>query len=340
MAGAALLSSGLGHRPPATQAMAVPCAAGAGDGTLLITGRAPGASGVTLFAADPARAFAPRALVRALPADTTLGPSPRGRYVALAEGARGLWLVNSDGTGLRLLLPAPPTTRAPGPTGAYYVTAVTWSPDRYTLAYAISQFGEYPRYSVPPSVAPDGIWLVRYDGGTPRLLASGAQLGVNAIAHLSYSADGRTLAAAAAQGRSAVILAVAAATGRATHLFAVDANVDDAAYSPVAPRLLYRASVFVPVPGQPDTEDAEDGVFVADARGRRRTLLVRTSSTSIQNPVWSPDGRRVAYLWAGSSAQVPDEVHAVDVTTDRVRTLAGMTPQQQFMSLAWMHCRA
>ncbi len=340
---AAILATGtvalaLGRLP--TRAVTTACISPTQDGTLLVTGHAPGASGAILFAADPARtSTTPRALVRALPAGTAIGPSPRGRYIALAEGARGLWLVNSDGTGPRRLLPAPPP--APGPTGTRYIDAVAWSPDRYTLAYAVGQPLGYPRYPAPPRAAPDGIWLVRYDGGTPRLLVSNARLGVDGVNRLSFSADGRTLAAAADQGRSADNLAVDASTGRSTPLPGAVATADDVQISPAAPRLAYQAVVYIPVPGQPNTEDAEDGVFVSDARGRRQTLLVRTSSTSIQDPVWSPDGRSVAYLWGGPSSRgIVDEVHAVDVATGRVRTLVEMASRQQFMDLAWMHCQS
>jgi WD40-like Beta Propeller Repeat len=196
------------------RALTTPCAGPAWDGTLLFTSQVPGAPGVTLFAADPARTGAPQALVRALPGDTVIAPSPRGRSIALAEGTRGLWLVNSDGTSLRRLLPAPPPS--PGPTGTRYIHAVAWSPDRYTLAYAVVQPLGYPRYPAPPRAQPDGLWLVRYDKGAPRLLASNTQLAVDDISHLSFSADGRTLAVVASQGRGADNLAVDVATGRAT----------------------------------------------------------------------------------------------------------------------------
>ena len=48
---------------------------------------------------------APHVLLDGIPGETAAGPSPRGRYVALAEGGRGLWLIKSDGTGLSRRLP-------------------------------------------------------------------------------------------------------------------------------------------------------------------------------------------------------------------------------------------
>jgi len=335
VAGAVLMAP---ERLP-TQAMTTSCTGPAGDGTLLFTSHRPGETGVTLFAADPARRRAPQALVRALSDGTDIAPSPRGRYIALAEGERGLWLVNSDGTGLHRLLPAPPPSA--GPIGARLIGAVAWSPDRYTLAYAVVQSIGYPRYATPAQGAPDGLWLVRYDRTSPRLLVTNARLGIDGIGHLSFSADGRTLVAAADRGRSSDDLMIDRATGRATALFALDDNVADVHLSPVAARLVYLATVFVPVAGQPNTSEADDGVYIADLHGHHRTMLTRTtSSTFIQDPIWSPDGRSVAYLWGGPPHPVLNEVHAVDVATGRVRTLVGMAPRQQFMSLAWMHCRA
>lgn len=335
LAGTELMAPG---RLP-TRAMTPPCAGPTQDGTLLFTSRVPGEPGVTLFAATPSRARTPQALVHALPDDTAIAPSPRGRYIALAEGERGLWLVNSDGTGLHRLLPAPPPS--PGPTGVHLVYAVAWSPDHYTLAYAVVQPIGYPRYAAPAQGAPDGLWLVRYDRVSPHLLVTNAHLGIDAIGHLSFSADGHTLAAAADRGRSSDDLAIDVTTGRARALFAPDDNVADVRLSPVAARLAYLATVFVPVAGQPNTSEADNGVYIADLHGQHRTMLTRTiSSTAIQDPVWSPDGRSVAYLWGGPPNQVLNEIHAVDVATDRVRTLVGTVPRQQFMSLAWMHCRA
>jgi len=263
------------------------------DGALLFTSRVPGEPGVTLFAAGLTQA--PRVLVRGLPDGTIVAPSPRGRYIALAEGERGLWLVNSDGTRLHRLLSAPPLS--PGSTGARLIHAVAWSPDRYTLAYAVVQPIGYPRYAAPAQGAPDGLWLVRYDSSSPRLLVTNARLGIDGIGHLSFSADGRTLVAAADRGRSSDDLEINVVTGRATALFAPDDNVADVQLSPVAARLAYLAIVFVPVAGQPNTDEADDGVYIADVHGHHRTMLTRTTSaTSIQDPVWSPDGRSGAYL--------------------------------------------
>jgi len=101
-------------------------------------------------------------------------------------------------------------------------------------------------------------------------------------------------------------LAVDATTGRATLFPGPVGAADDAQFSPASPRLAYLAVVDVPVPGSPDTSAADEGLYVADPRGQQRKELVQTTlATDIRDPVWSSDGRSVAYLWGNSSPQGP-----------------------------------
>ena len=315
-------------------AVTAPRADSSVDGPLLFVGWAPGEPGVTLFAAQPMQV--PRALVRQLPDNTIVAPSPRGRYIALAERERGLWLVNSDGTGLHRLLPSPPSH--PGPTGGYQIGAVAWSPDCYTIAYAIAQPLGYPLYPPAPRGKPDGIWLVRYDGGPPRQLATNAQLGVDGVGRLSFSSDGRTLAAVAYSGRTGYGVAIDVATGRVEPLLGTVINVNDVQFSPASAMLAYLATALAPIARSSHDYVAEDVLSVADAQGGCRTALVHsTLSTSLGNVAWAPAGRGVPYLRiAPPDTNAVDEIRSVDVATGRVRTLIIATPRQQLVSLAWM----
>jgi len=132
--------------------------AGIANGPFLLLIPAAAATHATLAAAQPGRAE--RILVRTLPAVTTLAPSPHGRFIALAEGAQGLWLVGSDGAHPHRLLSTPYTT-PPGPgcgggnSGSagtprssgiassrptpprLEIGAVAWSSDGLTLAYTL-----------------------------------------------------------------------------------------------------------------------------------------------------------------------------------------------------------
>ncbi len=321
-------------RQTVSVAVTAPRADSSVDGPLLFTGRAPGEPGVTLFAAQPMQA--PRVLIRQLPDYTAVAPSPHGRYVALAERERGLWLVNSDGSDLHRLLPT--SSPRPGPTGSYQIGTVAWSPDRYTIAYAIVQPLGYPLYPPAPRGKPDGIWLVHYNGGPPRQLATNAQLGVDGVGRLSFSSDGRTLAAVAYSGRAGYNVAIDVATGRVEPLLGTVINVNDVQFSPASAMLAYLATELAPIAGSPHDYVAEDVLSVADAQGKHRTALVHsTLSTSLRNMAWAPDGRNVAYLRiAPLNTNAVDEIRSVDVATGRVRTLIIATPRQQLVSMVWM----
>jgi len=321
-------------RQTVSVAVTAPRADSSVDGPLLFTGREPGEPGVTLFAAQPMQA--PRVLVRQLPDYTVVAPSPRSRYIALAERERGLWLVNGDGSGLRRLLSPPPPR--PGPTGSYQIGAVAWSPDRYIIAYAIVQPLDYPLYPPAPRGKPDGIWLVRYDGGPPCQLATNAQLDVDGVGRLSFSSDGRTLAVVAYSGRTSHDVAIDVATGRVEPLLGTVINVNDVQFSPTSVMLAYLATQLAPIAGSSHDYVAEDVLSVADAQGKHRTALVHsTLSTSFRNVAWAPDGRSVAYLRIASpGTNAVDEIRSVDVATGRVRTLITAMPRQQLVSLIWM----
>jgi len=90
-----------------------------------------GAGGVTVLARQIPNTFG------------ALAPSPRGRYVAIAGRIAGLWEVDADGAHLHRVF-APPASHA---SDAARVTAVAWSPDRYTLAYALE--GARRRWPLP-----------------------------------------------------------------------------------------------------------------------------------------------------------------------------------------------
>ena len=142
-----------------------------------------------------------------------LAPSPRGRYVVFSQEAsgpsgsgmpgrrtEGLWLTTSSGAApSRLLLP--PT----GPEDPASIGAVSWSPDRYTLAYAVNVLSDASVMTA--SLANTGVWLSRYDQPHPRLMLSAARLervlpapaesfrGFSpVITALSWAPDGRTVA--------------------------------------------------------------------------------------------------------------------------------------------------
>jgi len=284
----------------------------------------------------------PRVLVReqAAPSTGGLAPSPRGLYIAYATNrstssasspqAPGLWQVASTGGAAHVIVSPPTSTQG----NSLEIGSVAWSPDRYTLAYAVVVPGE--GVANPQRESAFGVWLTRYDRGRPRQLVTNARLGITSgsITRLSWTPDGHTLAVStflpAPQGGNApTVLALDVTTGHARTLIP---GGQDGALSPTTGALAYTTST-----AQGAT------LWVADPGGQRPRSLVQGS---ISSPVWSPDGRGIGYL-AHLSGSATSVIRTVDVATGAVRTiLADNQPGQSsllrggaFQILAWAHAR-
>ncbi len=340
-----MLILGWGHQANALTAPAGKSAALA-NGLFLVLIPDATAMRATLVAARPGQAR--RVLVRTLPAATMLVPSPRGRFIALAEGTQGLWLVGSDGAHLHRLL-STPYTAAPSPgcgQGAgggagtpqspriassrptpprLEIDAVAWSPDGRMLAYTLGPGTQ----ATCGADRRDGIWLTRYDQARPRhvsgLLGSG----------LSWSHDGRGLLTATDQG----LVTIDVATGR-THalLNARGKRITDNAFSPTGEALLYMVD-------QSHIAEPSYTLYVADTAGHHARKVVKTTSALITSPVWAPDGRSIAYIWRRYVGALPGqgptpEVHTTDIITGQTRRVPlpslSLRPNGQPL-IAWMH---
>lgn len=299
-----------------------------------------------------------RVLARGLTVPFPLGlaPSPRGRYVAFSQdvtaapGApqqtNGLWLTTNAGRSThRVLLPPASPNR-----NTLAIGAIAWSPDRYTLAYAVNLTGDAPVLAQPERNI--GLWLTPYDAPHPRLTVTSAQLGALAgplgacgtpwqITRLSWAQEGRMLAVSvlclAPSGRTPskalnkVILSVDVVTGQIRRLVT---NAQDAALAPRAALLAYVSG-----------DIKGSALWLADAQGQHAYKLV-TLHGALSSPAWSPDGHTIAYiegpLFTGGG---PTTIHTVDVATGRtqgvlVSNASGQTllpAGGQFIRLAWMH---
>ncbi len=292
-------------------------------------------------------------------------PSPRGRYVAFTQtdaylpkrvvDTKGLWLTTSDGQRTARLFPAPVP---PNPGEPFDIAAVAWSPDRYTLAYAVDLFTDA---SVAPSLLRgSGLWLAPYDKPNRRRLvfpfapggayapilttACGRGFSNPAFYPVSWAPDGRTVAASltcivptpsSIKGVQA-ILAIDTSAGRARVLVQ---SGRDAAFAPGAPALAY-------VTGDEDGK-APSTLWVADAQGQHARKLV-TVQGQLTSPAWAPDGRSIAYIVGSPDpGQGTTAIRTVDVATSQVRTVLAANQQGQpllpagghFTRLAWMHTR-
>ncbi len=240
--------------PHAARAAIIPVATrplAAMNGPLVVldarAGMGPGQAGaariLTVQGGQVARVLARE---QAAPSTGGIAPSPRGLYIAYATNrstssatspqAPGLWQVSSTGGAAHFIVPPPASTQG----NRLEIGSVAWSPDRYTLAYAVVVPGE--GLASPQRERALGVWLTRYDQGRPRQLARNAQLGIisGSITRLSWTPDGRTLAVSTflpAQG--AVVLAVDVSSG---HAHTLVHGGQDATISPTTGALAYTTS--------------------------------------------------------------------------------------------------
>lgn len=268
-----------------------------------------------------------------------LAPSPLGSFVAVGAGLAGVWIVNRDGSDPHRVLDAP-LSHSGNHLG---VQAVTWSPDRLTLAYAISPMGT--QATRPDGLA--GIWLATYAGFNQRLLLTAAQLGaVDAkgvslgFQRLSWSSDGRTPAVStqrpAARGDSAVVLGVDVATRR-VRVLATGAS--DATFAPSSTALAYLS-----YDDLSDPSGSLTTLRVAAAAGQPGRAIVSTHNV-VQDLVWAPGGRTLAYLWDAHQVQKSyaggSEIHEINPASGRVQVLRRGVPPglsgAYFLNLAWLH---
>lgn len=294
-----------------------------------------------------------------------LAPSPRGRYIAFSQEPKGqdkpptegLWLVSANGTGRRRLLLPPPFARLRNPDrygDPLSIAPVAWSPDRYTLAYAVDLFTDTP---INPDFAHStGIWLTRYDKPAPRQVFKLASLAtaapsLNAACHgailtitaLSWAPDRRTVVASAdcilpGVGPLQVVQAIVAVdtmTGKGRVLVMPGC---DAAVAPLTGRIAY-VSGSLDIHGKGRTT-----LWVADAQGQHGRPLVIGQGVQgqIGSPTWSPDERSIAYIMGQVANKSTTAIRVVDVATGRSRTVLaadapGLPSGGYFVRLAWMH---
>ena len=220
--------------------------------------------------------------------------SPDGRSIAYIDQRHSLWLVRSDGTGRRLLLPklgsemlswSPDgtgiavTTRCPNvrcSTLRLYVVPIGGGPPRrlpvgkhigWGLAW--SPRGDEIYYSSP------GIWAIRPDGtGRQQISSIGGAEGL--------SADGSQFVFQVSRYSA---FGVVNADGTGYHVVTTHAYTEyGEVWSPTGHRILY---------GRADSQ----GIYVIDPDSRNNHRITRDSPPRAEWPAlaWSPDGGSIVY---------------------------------------------
>jgi len=249
-------------------------------------------------------------------------PSPRGRFIALAEQLGGLWIVNASGSSPYQLVGGDPHHGV-----AVDVTAVAWSPDRYTIAYMRDTRNMGCGCGAPTvdTMTGDGLWTVRYDGTKkPQLIMSATTMGVGGpFGLLSWTPDGT---------------AVYANTPRGLEKIAIPSG----SRRLIVPRVAGVVSpdgTSVAVISRPTRYDPHfvSTLSVRNIATGSTTVLARTTMP-LGQPRWSPDGRFLAYTKGlpGNFPNNPVEVHIINVSSRAISTVYRQPHSYPIGIVAWL----
>jgi Tol biopolymer transport system component len=229
--------------------------------------------------------------------------SPDGRRLVFVHPGSGIWIVNRDGSGRRLLLPL------------RYPAHLTWSPDGRRIAFLAN--GRTARTT--------DLGVVNANGSGFRILSAADHDAVAPNGGLAWSPDGNWIAFQAVQ-----TIRIERTTGGHIRVLWRCSNTRscvDPSWSPDGSRLLFSTEAGMMVADNPTTAAGRpaprvlvhdvgnqrwspDGRMIAfetdngtieltDANGRNRRQL-----TKGHNAVWSPDGKALAFLrWRGPRSQ-------------------------------------
>jgi Tol biopolymer transport system component len=211
--------------------------------------------------------------------------SPDGRRLAFSlsnrDGSREeIWSMSADGTDRRALTRFRSISAAPA-----------WSPDGRIAFFTFRDFPPPASDEEPPP--PPELYSMTADGGDLQRLTND----MVAQTDPAWSPDGGTIAYIPFGGPDGFDLALYVmnrdGTGQRPLLdFSAKRSINNANWSPDGRRL-----VFELITGRPSGRSAGDrqsDIAVIDADGTGLRRLTRTAAFET-HPVWSPDGRRIAF---------------------------------------------
>jgi Tol biopolymer transport system component len=183
-----------------------------------------------------------------------------------------VWVMNADGSGQRRLTNG-------GVPGCGQEWGHAWSPDGRQIAIASS--------GPTPPFGEGGIYVMNADGGGQRRLTSDTGFESNP----AWSPDGRRIAFAGGRdGNSGIYVINADGTEQRLLMPAALSYPAQLAWSPNGEKI----ALTIEHPKGPVAQTRNLEIYVVNADGSGHRRMTR-STVRDNNPVWSPDGRRIAF---------------------------------------------
>ncbi len=235
---------------------------------------------VILISAQPGRAQQSFTIKQVLsaPFPANLTASKRGMRLAWTldeQGHRNIWVAEGLGFAARRLT-------AYNEDDGGELSHVQFTPDGAAIIYVRgegkNESGQYANPTSNPAGAEQAVWKISWSGGEPAKIDAGSSPCVSAQGKVAYAKDGQ-------------IWVSSTAAGEKPKEVAVRGKNEPVAWSPDGTRLLFISR---------RTDHNFIGVFDAKAQTVR---FIAPSADWDMDPVWSLDGRKVAYVRVASQAR-------------------------------------